>query len=107
MKHKIFILLAMLIAMPILFADPVINEVEIELMEVAGAGFIGGDDPLDSPREEGTNPPQPTDFHCAQPAVRRRHNGATRHHRQPLHRNPERRYDPRRNVQRILTHSAP
>ena len=62
MKNKIFILLAMLIAMPILFADPVINEVEIELMEVAGAGFIGGDDPLDSPREEGTNPPQPTDF---------------------------------------------
>ena len=38
------------------------DEVEIELMEVAGAGFIGGDDPLDSPREEGTNPPQPTDF---------------------------------------------
>ncbi len=62
MKNKIFILLAMLIAMPILFADPVINEVEIELMEVAGAGFIGGDDPLNSPREEGTNPPQPTDF---------------------------------------------
>ena len=60
MKNKIFILLAMLIAMPILFADPVINEVEIELMEVAG--FLPGDNPLDSPREEGTNPPQPTDF---------------------------------------------
>ena len=40
MKNKIFILLAMLIAMPILFADPVINEVEIELMEVAG--FLPG-----------------------------------------------------------------
>lgn len=36
------------------------DEVEIELMEVAG--FLPGDNPLDSPREEGTNPPQPTDF---------------------------------------------
>ena len=60
MKNKIFILLAMLIAMPILFADPVINEVEIELMEVAG--FLPGDNPLDDPLLGGDTPPSPADF---------------------------------------------
>lgn len=62
MKNKIFILLAMLIAMPILFADPVINEVEIELFEVVGAGFIGGDEPLDSPIGQGSDPTHPNEI---------------------------------------------
>ena len=60
MKNKIFILLAMLIAMPILFADPVINEVEIELMEVAG--FLPGDNPLDDPLLGDDTPTRPNEI---------------------------------------------
>lgn len=61
MKIKNFILmLCIALFAPALVADQ--TEVEIQLVEISGAGFIGGDDPLDSPHEEGTNPPQPTDF---------------------------------------------
>ena len=62
MKNKIFALvLSMLIAMPcFLHAE----EVEIQLFEVVGMGFLPGDDPLDDPDKEGTNPPRPNDFHA-------------------------------------------
>ena len=62
MKSKILALaLSMLIAMPcFLHAE----EVEIQLFEVVGMGFIPGDDPLDDPDKEGTNPPRPTNFHA-------------------------------------------
>ena len=64
LKTKIWILaLGMILAMPfVLFAEE--QEVEIELIEVVGAGFIPGDNPLDGPGEIGTPPPQPTDFHA-------------------------------------------
>ena len=65
MKHSKMLLL--FVSLILAFAPTVQtaafdDEVEIELFEVVGAGFIGGDDPFDSPHEEGTNPPQPTDF---------------------------------------------
>ena len=44
-------------AMQILSAD---EEVEIVLMEVSS--FLPGDNPLDSPEQEGNNPPHPLDF---------------------------------------------
>lgn len=39
------------------------NEVEIQLLEMISGG-IGGDEPLDSNHEIGTNPPSPNEFHA-------------------------------------------
>ena len=63
MKNKMFtVVLAIALAIPMLFADNTETEVEIQLFEVVDAGFIGGDDPLGNPNKEGTLPPRPTDF---------------------------------------------
>ena len=63
-KTKILALaLGLILAMPfVLFAEE--QEVEIELIEVVGPSVLPGDDPTGNPSQEGTNPPQPTDF-CA------------------------------------------
>ncbi len=60
MKTKIFAL-----AVCILFAMPCVlhaEEVEIQLLEIAGVGFFPGDDPLDGGDHMGTIPPRPTNF---------------------------------------------
>lgn len=63
MKNKMFtMVLAIVLAMPMLFADNSETEVEIQLFEVVDAGFIGGDDPLGNPSEHPSTPPRPTDF---------------------------------------------
>ena len=52
MKHKtLSLVLACLIAVPMLFADNTETEVEIQLYEVVNSGFIGGDDPLNNPNQ--------------------------------------------------------
>lgn len=38
------------------------EEVEIQLLEVIGMGFIPGDDPLDNSERSGNEPPHPNDF---------------------------------------------
>ena len=60
MKTKfIVLLLSILFAMPcVLHAE----EVEIQLMEIIGIGFIPGDDPLDEPGQTPSEPPRPTNF---------------------------------------------
>jgi len=60
MRTKILSLaLCVLLAMPcVLHAE----EVEIQLMEVIGMGFIPGDGPLDDGDHMGQTPPRPTDF---------------------------------------------
>ena len=62
MKKFLSLALALFLAVPVLFADPV--EVEIQLIEVGGSGLIGGNDPFGNPAQEGDVPPRPTDF-CA------------------------------------------
>lgn len=63
MKNKMFtMVLAIVLAMPMLFADNTETEVEIQLIEVVDAGFIGGDDPLGNPNQGSNRPTQPTDF---------------------------------------------
>ena len=64
MKKTILALaLGLIIAMPFyLFAEE--HEVEIELIEVGGAGLLPGDDPLDGPGQSGSDPTTPTQF-CA------------------------------------------
>ena len=65
MRNKFFYLVvAMIVALPMSFADENEPEVEIQLFEVVGAGFIGGESPLGGPFDEGHIPPQPTDFHA-------------------------------------------
>ena len=60
MRTKILSLaLCVLLAMPcVLHAE----EVEIQLMEVIGMGFIPGDGPLDDPTQSQGDPPRPYDF---------------------------------------------
>ena len=63
MKKIKFLALALglIIALPfILFAEE--QEVEIELIEVVGAGIIPGDNPLDDSGHAGTSPTRPNDF---------------------------------------------
>lgn len=62
MKTKfIILLLSILFAMPsVLHAE----EVEIQLMEIIGIGFILGDDPLDEPGQTPSDPPRPRSFHA-------------------------------------------
>ena len=62
MKKSFFIFaLSVLLAMPcFLHAE----EVEIQLFEVVGMGFLPGDNTLDGPEQSGTNPTRPTDFHA-------------------------------------------
>ena len=63
MKNKFFYLVvAMIVALPMSFADENEPEVEIQLFEVVGAGYIGGDDPLGNPGEGDYDPPQPNQF---------------------------------------------
>lgn len=59
---KIFTLaLGLVMAMPFnLFAEE--QEVEIELIEVVGAGLLPGDDPLDGSGQMGSNPTHPNQF---------------------------------------------
>ena len=65
MKHKtISLVLACLIAVPLLYADNTETEVEIQLYELFDAGFIGGDDPLGDPSQTGNHPTPPNDFHA-------------------------------------------
>ena len=65
MKTKIlYLVLALLIAIPMSFADENEPEVEIQLFEVVGAGYIGGEEPTGSPFDEGQMPPQPNQFHA-------------------------------------------
>ena len=62
---KFYLLMAaiLLMAMPfVLFAEE--QEVEIELIEVVGAGVLPGDDPLDGNGEIGTNPTDPSQFYA-------------------------------------------
>ena len=54
--------LAFILAVPILFADTMVEV--IPLFEVVSAGLIGGDIPLDDSIGDSTTPTQPTDF-CA------------------------------------------
>jgi len=63
-KFKLLALaLGLIIAMPfVLFAEE--QEVEIELIEVVGAGFISGDDPLDGHGQSGVDPTDPTQFYA-------------------------------------------
>ena len=62
MKQILSFVLALFLAVPVLFADPV--EVEIQLIEIGGFGLIGGDDPWGNPDDYPTTPPRPTDFHA-------------------------------------------
>lgn len=65
MRHKTFsLVLACLIAVPMMFADNSETEIEIQLFEVAESSFIGGDNPLGNPNHGGITPTQPTDFHA-------------------------------------------
>ena len=65
MKTKfLYLMLAMIIATTIVFADELDQEVEIQLIEVVGVGIIGGDEPLDGPGEAGNNPTDPNQFHA-------------------------------------------
>lgn len=65
MKHKtLSLVLACLIAVPMLFADNTETEVEIQLYEVVNSGFISGDDPLDNPNHGSATPTRPNDFHA-------------------------------------------
>lgn len=41
------------------------EEVEIQLMEVIGIGFIPGDNPMDDPEQSPPEPPRPTTFHAS------------------------------------------
>ncbi len=62
MKTKKFLWLCFslfLLVIPAVHASAA-DEVEIVLMEVFG--FIPGDNPLGNPEQEGSEPPQPTDF---------------------------------------------
>lgn len=55
------------LALNLLFVAPCVicaDEVVIPLMEVVQMGMIGGDDPLDGPDKEPTDPTRPTDFHA-------------------------------------------
>lgn len=62
-KKFLILALSFIMTMPfVLFAEE--QEVEIELIEVVGAGALPGDDPLGNPAQEDTNPPQPTDFYA-------------------------------------------
>jgi len=63
-KTKIWVLaLGLILAMPfVLFAEE--QEVEIELIEVVGGGFLPGDDPLDGSGHIGANPTDPNQFHA-------------------------------------------
>ena len=65
MTKKIFALaLGLILAMPfVLFAEE--QEVEIELIEVVGAGFIPGDNPLDGPGQSGVDPTDPSQFYAS------------------------------------------
>ena len=63
MRTKIIALvLSVLLAMPFTLSA---EETEITLFEVAGAGFIPGDDPLDGPGQIGINPVEPTSFRAS------------------------------------------
>lgn len=65
MKKTFSLLLCIVIAATFSFilADPV--EVEIQLIEVSGVGFIEGDSPFDDPGAGGpVIPPRPNDFHA-------------------------------------------
>ena len=64
MLKKIFTLaLGLVLAMPfVLFAEE--QEVEIELIEVVGAGVLPGDNPLDGPGQSGGTPTDPSQFHA-------------------------------------------
>ena len=65
MRSKFFyMVLAIIVAIPMSFADENEPEVEIQLFEAIGAGHIGGESPLGSPFDEEHTPPQPTDFHA-------------------------------------------
>lgn len=63
-KTKILALaLGLILAMPfVLFAEE--QEVEIELIEVVGAGTLPGDNPLDNPIHSGGDPTHPNQFHA-------------------------------------------
>ena len=65
MTKKILALaLGLILAMPFaLFAEE--QEVEIELIEVVGAGVLPGDDPLDGSGHITIDPPHPTDFYAS------------------------------------------
>ena len=53
--------LGLILSMPfILFADE--QEVEIQLIEVVGAGNFPGDEPFDGPGQSGFDPTTPTQF---------------------------------------------
>ena len=60
MKHKLMALvLGALLTIPCMLRA---EEIEIQLREVVQMQPIGGDDPLDSPGEEGNTPTRPTSF---------------------------------------------
>ena len=57
----------LLFALGLFFALPNVlhaEEVEIQLVEVIGMGFIQGDNPLDDPEQSPPEPPRPTTFHA-------------------------------------------
>ena len=63
MKFKFLsLVIACILATPILLADP--TEEEIPLYEVVNAGFIDGDNPLDDSLGDEITPPRPTSFHA-------------------------------------------
>ena len=60
MKNKILILaLSLLLAMPCILRA---EEVEIQLMEVIQMSPLPGDDPLDGPNQDPSEPTRPTSF---------------------------------------------
>lgn len=63
-KNLLWLFLSLiLLTIPLVSVSAVDDEVEIELFEVAGL-LPGGDGPLGNPEQEGTNPPQPGNFHA-------------------------------------------
>ena len=61
-RFKIFALVMSLIMAVPFFLSADEPEVEIQLIEVGGAGLLPGDDPLDGSGESGYNPTDPTQF---------------------------------------------
>ena len=62
-KKFLILALSIVLALPfVMIADD--HEEVIELIEVGGAGFLPGDNPLDGPGELPDTPPHPNQFHA-------------------------------------------